>query len=196
MRRILLTIGALFALFALTVQPGMAQSAPATLRMIHASPDAPNLDVFIDGRLVLSNLAYGSVADPLSVRPGKHDLQIAPRGAGRDEALINRQVDLIRGRSYTVVALNQLAFIEALVLQDETGGLQPGTARMRIIHASYNAPPVDIKPANSDTPLLTDQYFKSADFLDLDSSTYTFEVAPAGSADVFLITPPLRLEQG
>jgi len=190
------TVATLLALFTLTAQASAAQISPAQLRIVHASPDAPNVDLFVDGKLVLSNLAYGAVSDHLSVAPGKHTLQIAPAGAGRDEALINRQVDLIRGRSYTVVALNQLAFIEALVLQDETSGLQPGAARLRVIHASYNAPPVDIKPANSNIPLLTDQYFKSADFLDIDSGTYTFEVAPAGSDDVFLITPPLQLERG
>jgi hypothetical protein len=189
-------IAGLIALLGFGAQPGLAQRESASVRLVHASPDAPNVDIFVDGQLVASDLGYFAVSEPLAVAPGEHDIQVAPAGDGFDEAILSQKVDLIGGEAYTVFALNQFANLEALVLEDQDSALAPGKARVRIVHASHNAPLVDVKLANSTTPLLTEQYFRQADYLVLDKGDYTFEIAPAGTPDVFLITPPLRLESG
>jgi hypothetical protein len=196
MRRIVATLGAIALLLVLSAPTSFAQTAPASVRFIHASPDTPAVDVYIDGDLVLSGAEYFSTSESLSVPPGEHKLQVAPVGAGRDEAVVNDTIDLIRGRSYTIVATGDLANIKALALKDEAPKGANGKAWVRVIHATVGAPAVDVRLANSNVPLLTDQGFRSVDYLRVDPATYTFEVAPAGTDQAFAISSPLRFESG
>jgi hypothetical protein len=196
MRRIVAMLGAVALLLALSAQTSFAQPAPASVRFIHASPDTPAVDVFIDGKLVLSGAKYFSSSEALSVAPGEHKLQVAPVGAGSDEAVVNDTIDLIRGRSYSIVATGRLESIKALLLKDESPKGLNGKAWVRVIHATVGAPAVDVRLANSNTPLLTDQGFRSVDYLKVDPATYTFEVAPAGTDQAFAISSPLRFESG
>jgi hypothetical protein len=196
MRRIVATLGAIALLLVLSAPTSFAQAAPASVRFIHASPDAPAVDVYIDGDLVLSGAEYFSTSESLSVPAGEHKLQVAPVGASRDEAVVNDTIDLIRGRSYTIVATGDLANIKALALKDEASKGANGKAWVRVIHATVGAPAVDVRLANSNVPLLTDQGFRSVDYLRVDPATYTFEVAPAGTDQAFAISSPLRFEAG
>lgn len=196
MRRIAAVLGAIALLLALSVQTSFAAPAPASVRFIHASPDTPAVDVFIDGQLVLSNVKYFTASKSLNVAAGEHTLQVAPTGAGRDEAVVNDTIDLIRSRSYTIVATGSLEEIKALALSDERPKNLGSKAWVRVINATVGAPAVDVRLANSAAPLLTDQGFRAVDYLRVDPATYTFEVAPAGTDQAFAISSPLRFEPG
>ena len=52
----------------------------ASVRIVHASPDAPAVDVIVDGAVVASNLTFGQITDAISVSPDAHQLQIVPTG--------------------------------------------------------------------------------------------------------------------
>jgi hypothetical protein len=196
MRRIVAMLGAIALLLVLTAPTSFAQPAPASVRFMHASPETPAVDVFIDGKLALSGAEYFSTSESLSVPAGEHKLQVAPAGAGADEAVVNDTIDLIRGRSYTIVATGNLENIKALALIDQRPQGLNGKALVRVIHATVGAPAVDVRLANSDVPLLTDQGYRSVDYLRVDPGTYTFEVAPAGTDQAFAISSPLRFESG
>ncbi|MBC8076345.1 MAG: DUF4397 domain-containing protein, partial [Chloroflexales bacterium] len=183
-------------LLALSVQSSFAAPAPASVRFVHASPDTPAVDVFIDGALVLSNVKYFAASSSLSVPAGQHTLQVAPTGQGRDEAVVNDTIDLIRGRAYTLAATGKLENIKALALLDEQPKNLNGKAWVRVINATVGAPAIDVRLANAEAPLLTDQGFRTVDYLRVDPATYTFEVAPAGTDQAFAISSPLRFEPG
>ena len=196
MRRFVAMLGALALLLTLGAQTSFAAAAPASVRFIHASPDTPAVDVFIDGQLALTNVKYFSASKALSIPAGSHTLQVAPTGKGRDEAVVNDKIDVIRGRSYTIVATGRLANIKVLLLSDERPKNLNGKSWVRVINATVGTPAVDVRLANSTTPLLTDQGFRTADYLRVDPATYTFEVAPTGTDQAFAISSPLRFESG
>src|ERR1700759_2116269 len=80
----LLIAGALVAVFAHTgsVQAQDETKTDATVRVVHASPGAPNVDVLIDGQPVVQNLAFGSATEYFPVSSGDHKIQITPTGQG------------------------------------------------------------------------------------------------------------------
>lgn len=54
----------------LTVNLALAQEDRGHLRIAHLSPDAPNVDVFVDGSAVLADVAYLTVSAPMMIEPG------------------------------------------------------------------------------------------------------------------------------
>lgn len=196
MRRTILLLGALLALVAMLPLAVTAQESTAQVRVMHASPDAPAVDVFVDGSEVLSDVPFFALSGALSVPAGAYRIQVAPAGAGPESSVIDATVQVEGGKAYTIAAVNTVANIEPLVLEDNTGIPPAGQARVRILHATPDAPNVDIKLAGTDTAVLSDVPFKAAAYLDVDAGSYTFDITPAGSPDVVFTTPPLRFEAG
>ncbi|HEU5100060.1 MAG TPA: DUF4397 domain-containing protein, partial [Roseiflexaceae bacterium] len=182
----------------LLLAPGstMAQAPQSQIRVMHDSPDAPAVDVFVDGNLAFENVGYSTTTDYQSLAPGRHRVQVAPTGESAEASVIDTNVDLTGGKPYTVLALGRLADIRAEVLPDTSKEPPAGQARVRIIHAAADTGPVDIYPTGSTIPLLTDQYLGSADYVNIPAGTYTFDVTPAGTTQVALTSQELKFEPG
>lgn len=57
----------------------------AAVRVAHFSPDAPNVDVYVDDDRVLADVPYGSVSDYLAIEPGTHTVRVTPSGEDVDD---------------------------------------------------------------------------------------------------------------
>jgi hypothetical protein len=90
--RLSLVLGGLALLILLGAQPARTSAAaPAYIRVIHASPAVGTADVFVDGNLLLSSFAFGSVTDYAPLPAGPHKVQIALVGKGIGASLIRRR---------------------------------------------------------------------------------------------------------
>jgi len=196
MRRIILALSALLVLALLAPMPAMAQAAQSWIRVMHDSPDAPNVDVFVDGEPVFENVAYSTISNYRALASGQHRVQIAPAGKSVKDSLIDINVDLTHGKPYTVLALGKVTNIKGQLLPDTNKAPPAGDARVRFIHAATDIGTVDIYPSGSTVPVLTDQYFGSADYINIPAGTYTFDATPAGSAEIVMTSQPLKLEPG
>lgn len=197
MRRFMFAAVALIMLAAVAFPTvGSAQSANARVRVVHASPDAPAVDVYVNGQAVLTGVPYFTVSGYLSVPAGEYRIQVTPAGAGLGSSVIDATATLAAGTDYTVAAVNTLANIQPLVLVDNNSAPAPQRTRVRVVHASPDAPAVDIKLAGTNTTLLT-AAFKDAAYLEVPGhTTYAFDITPAGSDTVVFTTPELRFENG
>ena len=65
------------ALFALA-GPARAAAPVAALRLGQLSPDGPEFDLLIDGKLTLRDVAFGEVSGYLQIAAGTHDLKVFP----------------------------------------------------------------------------------------------------------------------
>ncbi|MFC7116081.1 DUF4397 domain-containing protein [Natronoarchaeum sp. GCM10025703] len=52
----------------------------AAVNAVHASPDAPNVDVFVNGARVLEDVAFRHFSDYLALLQGEYTVQIVPVG--------------------------------------------------------------------------------------------------------------------
>src|SRR5690554_77326 len=95
-----------------------AQSETAAVRIVHASPDAPAVDVWVNGEVAISGLAFGEATDYVNLPGGDYDVAVTPAGAGAEDAVIEATLTLENGAAYTVAAVGEVAAIEPLVLQD------------------------------------------------------------------------------
>lgn len=178
-----------------------APAATAELRVVHASADAPSVDVLVDGTAALSNVPFTAFSEYLSVPAGTRRLQV--RASGTNTIVIDAGAPLAPGRQYTVVALNEVAMIEPLVLTDDNSAPAAGSVKVRLVHASPVAGAVDIYVTgpNADlsmaAPTLAGVPFKGvSDYLEVPAGTYQIRVVPAGTKTVALDSGPVTLTAG
>lgn len=191
-------IGALALGLAFTGAGASAQSGDARLRVLHASPDAPNVDVYLDGTEAVSDLAFNAITGYVTVPAGAHAVQVFPAAAnGAGTPVIDvPSLTLAAGTDYTVAAVGEVASIEPLVLTDNNAAPAAGKAHIRVVHLSPDAPNVDIYAAGAGV-VVPDLAFKAAgNYLPLDAASYDLEVRAAGASTAVLSLPGTALEAG
>lgn len=194
-RRILLVVGMALMVFGFTL-PAAAQSGNARIRVIHASPDAPAVDVFVDGQAALQNVAFPAISDYLDLPAGPHKLAVAPAGQGEAAAVISADVTLEAGKAYSVAAVGNLANIKAQIYNDDLAAPAAGKAHVRVIHASPDAPAVAVKVAGGPTLIESLAFPNASQYLPVDAGSYNLQVTPAGANDVVLDLPNTQLQAG
>lgn len=166
-----------------------APGTTAQLRVVHASPDAPNVDVLVDNAAALTNVAYKATSNYLQVPSGSRNLKV--RATGTTTVVIDQTATLNQGTYYTVLATGRVASIAPVVLVDEQTNPASGNVRLRLVHASptagnvdiyVTAPTADIATA---TPTVANVAFRAASsYLEVPAGTYRVRIAPAGTKTV------------
>lgn len=148
----------------------------SSVRIWHNSPDAPAVDVLVNGQAVLTNLPYGTTSQYLPLPAGTYDVKV--NVAGTSTTVFSAPVTLARGESYTAVAMGSVkgtgAAFGVTVLKDATSG-----ALLRVLHASPNVPAVTVY-VNGQAAISRLGTLQASGYLPLDAGTYDVAVAPAG----------------
>jgi hypothetical protein len=169
----------------------------ADVRVLHASPDAPAVDVYLDDTIVdaLTNVPFGTISDYLEVPAGDHNVKVYATGTTADP-VIDADVTVAAGAAYTIAATGALADIAPQVLEDDVSP-SCSTAKVRVVHFSADVPAVDVATAGS-TPeeavVKGLEYPDATGWLELPGGTYDLEVRLAGETTVALPLPDVTIE--
>ena len=175
---------------ALGVAVSLDVAPKAKLRVIHASPDAPAVDVKLNGTRAITELAFNEATDYAMVDSGTYNVKVVPAGLD-DPIVIDADLDLM-AKDYTVIASDVLSSITPIVLEDDNA--LDALARIRFIHTSPNAPAVDIALANGGPVLFADVEFgENAGYIEVPGGTYDLEARVAGTDTVALSVPGLKV---
>ncbi len=173
----------------------------ARVRVVHASPDAPDVDVLLDDAVVLSDVPYLASSDYLEVPSGSRNVKV--NAAGTATTVIDADVTLADGVDYTVIAAGLLAAIEPLVLTDDNTAPGSGNVRVRAVHGAPTAGVVDIyvtapgTDLNAEVPALIGVDFGDvADYIEAPAGTYQVRVTPTGTKTVAIDSGPITLASG
>jgi len=150
----------------------------ASLRVAHLSPDAPNVDVYVDGGAVLEDVPYRAVSEYLELASGTYEVMITAAG-DMETVVFDEDLEVPAGE-FTVAAVGELAEenqpFAVEVYEDDVS--DPGeNARVRLVHASPDAPNVDVT-AGGDV-LFEDVPFGAAGAIEVPPGEYELEVRPA-----------------
>lgn len=187
------------ALLLAAVAP-VGAASKAMVRVMHASPDAPAVDVYVNGNVVLSDVPFKAISDYLMLDAGSYDLGIKPAGAAAADPYVLEAngVAVAAGKAYTVAATGLLANISFTILADNPKA-ESDTAKLRVVHFSPDAPAVDVglkgtPPADALIKGL--EFPKASAYLDVPGGTYDVEVRPAGTDQVALDLAGTTLQDG
>lgn len=169
--------------------------AQANVLVIHASPDAPGVDLLVDEvKQNTSALTYPQNTGYLKVNAGSRNFKI--NVAGTPTTVINANVTLEQDKSYSVFAIDSVSKISAVVVADDLSTPASGKAHVRFIHLSPNAPAVDIALDGGAVVFPNTSFKVGTAFTPLDAGTYDLEVRVAGTQTVALDLDPITLQAG
>ena len=168
--------------------------------VVHASPNAPNVDVRINNSVALTNVAYPTNSNYSAVNSGSTDIKVSPTGT--TNYVIDATVNLEANKYYSVFAIDSVSKIKAAVVSDDLTAPAAGKAHVRFFHLSANAPAVDIAVTGG-AVLFSNRKFNDqatnaslASFTPLNAGTYNLEVRAAGTNTVVLALPNITLTAG
>ena len=124
----------------------------AFVRVVHLSPDAPAVDVYVNGSTVgLDNVPFPAASDYLTVTSGEYKFEVAPTGTSYDDVVpASLEATLEEGVFYTGIAHGYLGenennngFAITPFVQDMSE-ITEGFFRAQVVHAAAGLGQVDI----------------------------------------------------
>jgi hypothetical protein len=164
----------------------------ASMRFVHASPDAPKVDVLVDGKTVATNLPFASVSPGssyLTITAGNRLIEVRQTGTATD--LVNApNVGFSSHQQYTVfftgLVNSKLQTIN--LVTDDNSPPQTGNIKLRVFHASPSgsanldvyvvAPATDITNLSPTIPSLA--YQQASGYQNLAAASYEVIMTATG----------------
>lgn len=178
-------------------------AAGADLRVVHASADAPAVDVIVNnaGSAAISNLTFPDFTGYVNLAADTYNIKVT--GAGTlTPAVIDADVPLANGMSYSLLAVGALADIKPLLLTDNNR-MVATEAKVRLVHASTLAGNVDIyvlpegTAIGTNPPAFADIPFEAnTGYVSLAAGSYDVIITSAGDPATEAIKATLEFANG
>lgn len=178
--------------------PPAADERPAQnaeVRIVHASPDAPAVDIFVDDKALVEGAKFKDVSNSLPLSAGSHKVEVyEAKTKGTKDSIIEATLVVDGGKSYTVAAVNKAENLELQAFTNNKQGMA-GKASLRVAHLSPDAPAVNVGPKGA-APLFKDLSFKSiSGYQVVNPGSYDLSVSTADGKEI-LSLPGTNLQSG
>ena len=202
-----------FALLAVTPSGQTIVLNPLTtsrLQIVHNSASAPAVDIFVGATKLVPNFAFRNATPVIDV-PANTELQVRIKTASAlndtSSPAFFRRYTLVAGENYMLAATGLLSttgyaanpdgrnigFDLTALTQQREASTEAGKSQFRVVHASTDAPGVDVKVSGGPTLVNDALYGDITPYLSVDPLEYTLEVTPAaGQPVVASFTVPLN----
>ncbi|TCC34625.1 DUF4397 domain-containing protein [Kribbella sindirgiensis] len=180
---------------AVAVSAQAKPTASATVSVLHAVPGA-TVDVYANGKALLTNFKPGTLTDPVKLPEGTYDLKVTAAGAGAKGAAVIQadDVKVPGGANITVVAhLNAAGKPVLTPYVNDVAKLAAGKARVTVRHAAA-APAVDVRAGGK--PVFEGLTNPKEVKADLPAGTIKADVVLAGTSTVAIGPAEVNLEEG
>jgi hypothetical protein len=171
-----------------------APVAMTKIQVIHASPDAPKVNLLLDGVEIAAAVDYKVSTGIAEITAGEHTAEvkaILPDGTTID-AFDAVTADLAEDTIYSVLAVGDLSTIEPLILTRPDLPIAVDRFRVQIVHAAPQAPMVDIYVTAPDadlaesSPLVTASFKESMDATSVFAGDYQIRITVAGDSSALV----------
>lgn len=145
------------------------------VRIFHAAPQAPAVDVYIDGKPFVKNISYKEFSKYANVPKGIDKITLYV--AGNDtQPVLEQDLDINAGSIFTMAITGNLDNLSVVPLEESIEQMPSrDNTIVRFVHLSPNAP--DINILNGDSQLVEELEFREfSDYLPLPFGEYNFKV--------------------
>ena len=178
---------------------GSTFSSSTNLRIFHASPDAPSVDLFVDGSRRVFDTSFRNQSNFVTVQPGENTIQL--NVAGSTTVALEVVVDFAENTATTLAAVNLLPNISAILINDDLIAPGEGLIKFRIGHLAPSAPNLDIFISSPDedldflSPVFTNVSFTTvSEFLQVPRGQYRIRATVAGTQVVAADSGEINLD--
>jgi len=178
------------ATLTLTGCQAIVSSAPAAqVRVIHATPDTPGLDIYQGPNALAFNLDFGAVTSYIPLTPGTYTINADT--AGSKQVLSSAKATFAASLQYTVLLGNSTVNLQQLTLTDQNQPAPAGQIALRFVSQATRASAVDIYlvPAGQRLtavpPLVSGIAFgANTGYINVPAGTYSLNMLPAATVPV------------
>ena len=174
--------------------PATPQAQTANVKVVHASPDAPGVDLLLDNNVAGSNLTFPNNTGYLQVDEGTRNIKV--NVSETSTTVIEADLPIEGNKNYSVFAVDAVAKLAPLVIEDNLTSPAAGNAHVRFIHLSPDAPVVDITTTDG-TVVFGNYAFKQySAFAPLQAGSYDLQVRLTGTNTVVLDLSGIAVSDG
>jgi hypothetical protein len=173
---------------------GCGAGGVANLRVLHAAPTEPQINILIDGNTVNSNLAYSANTGYFSVSAGSRHLQV--EAVTSSIPIVDTTLTLADSTNTTVVVTGTTT-ITPIVLTDETTVPTSGTAEIRLVNAAPSMGAADVYVVPTGTSIVGVDALVSGLTYQTASAYQSITVTAGTSAnfDIYFTEPGTKLAE-
>lgn len=148
------------------------------VRVIHAVPDAPAVDVYLNNSLTFPGIKFGNVTNYLNVLPSTYNIEIYPVGT-HNKPIITEDFQVTPNSVSTIIVTYENNEIAFFTLDDTHAATNPFLSFIRFINVSPTAPLLSL--SLPDSRVLFDQtsYLETNDYYPTSPGIYNFIVSTA-----------------
>jgi hypothetical protein len=157
--------------------------ANARVRVAHASPNTPNVDIYLDNATepALTNVPFFTLTDYLDLPAGTDSVQVRVAGSEPNSTpALSETVSLMPGAAYTVGAIGLLADstnpLALAAYADDLSAPAAGQAKVRVFHWNPGVPPVGVRVADGSELIPSLSFGSASDYLAVDAGSYNLEI--------------------
>ncbi len=160
------------------------------IRFLHASPGAPEVDIYTDGNLVVHDLAYNTISEYLPVGPETTRILVFPAGETSNPVL-DTEYSIPPSERITLSIIGTLPDLNLLPILIGIGTTDNDDSFVRFTNLSPDQAKFDLSIANG-ADLFTDiGYTKVTDYDRIAPDSYIFQIRMAGSDEVLATSKPI-----
>jgi len=165
----------------------------AGVNFIQASPDAPLINVYSNGILVNGlPLSYGSNTEYLTVNAGLDTTAFF--NATTKQKIFSVNINFVKSNAYSLFLANKIGQGEVILLTDTLARPSAGSAGIRFVNVSPDAPAVDLVIKNGATLVSNKSFRGFSSFQSIPGDvTYNLEIHQAGTANVLATLNSVKL---
>ncbi|GIW23800.1 MAG: hypothetical protein KatS3mg069_0067 [Meiothermus sp.] len=172
----------------------LAQEGSAYVRFAHLVPDAPAVDILSGGNKVFEAQGFKDVTYYAEVPAGS--LTLTVQTTGQNPAKVaDVAIRVQAGKYYTVMALGMASSLKARLVEDRIAPAE-GVAKVRVVHASPDAPAVDVALKGGPVLFRNLAFGQISGYGTVPAAAYNLEVRPTGTTTVALPLEGVAFEGG
>ncbi|WP_432405456.1 DUF4397 domain-containing protein [Wukongibacter sp. M2B1] len=164
----------------------------AYIRVLHASPNVPAVDIYANGNLIIENLGYKQLSKYLSVAAGNYNIEIYPTGQ-RNNPVLDTDLYIPKGTVFNITVIGEAPNISLYPIPEPTTKQNFGRPCIRFVNLSPNAPNVDVTLSDGREIFTNVGYKNFTDYACIPTGTYTFQISPTGTNDIVVTVPNVNL---
>ena len=166
------------------------QQTEGRVRFLHASPDAPDVDIYINGEMKVKKLPFRVASNYLALKPGKYHIDIYPTGNSVDSVL-NKKITVEPGMTYTLAIIDTVKKLRMLPYLNQPQ-VPPNESKIRFLHLSPDTGALDIAVKDRDVVFPNISYKQATEYLGIMPMTVDLEGREAGTKNVVLSMPKAK----
>lgn len=162
----------------------------AFVRILHASPDIGNIDIYINNNRIFKNVSFMTTTDFIDLVAGDHLFEVFQSGK-TNKPLLSKNMIVHHEEVTNFAAFSSVKELELFAFPHQPE-VPSGESKIRFLHLATNTPLIDIAVKGRDVVFPNLSYEQITEYLGITPMTVDLEARIAGCKDVILPLPKLK----